>query len=58
MNLFMTIGVPGSGKTTWAHEKARELGNTVTISRDICVALCIMLVKVLADTNTPKRKKK
>ncbi|ADE34897.1 3' phosphatase and 5' polynucleotide kinase [Klebsiella phage KMI9] len=34
MNLFMTIGVPGSGKTTWAHEKARELGNTVTISRD------------------------
>lgn len=34
MNLFITVGVPGSGKTTWAKEKARQLGNTLTVSRD------------------------
>ncbi|AIK68007.1 polynucleotide kinase [Citrobacter phage Miller] len=34
MNLIITVGVPGSGKTTWAKEKAREMGNTLTVSRD------------------------
>lgn len=34
MNLIITVGVPGSGKTTWAYEKAKTMGNTLTISRD------------------------
>lgn len=58
MNLFMTIGVPGSGKLPG---RMRKPVNWVILLRYlamICVALCIMLVKVLADTNTPKRKKK
>lgn len=34
MNLFITVGVPRSGKSTWAREKARTLGNTLLFSRD------------------------
>lgn len=34
MNLSITVGVPGSGKSSWARERARQLGNTQTVSRD------------------------
>lgn len=34
MNLIITCGVPGSGKTTWAREKALSMGNTLLFSRD------------------------
>lgn len=34
MKLIITIGVPGSGKSTWAKEEATRLGNTLLVSRD------------------------
>lgn len=34
MKLIITVGVPGSGKTTWAQEESKRLGNTVLVSRD------------------------
>jgi predicted kinase len=30
----LTVGIPASGKTTWARKQARALGNTVIVSRD------------------------
>lgn len=34
MKLTITIGVPASGKTTWAHKTAKHEGNTRLVSRD------------------------
>lgn len=33
MNIFVTIGLPGSGKSAWAMQKAKD-ENTIIISRD------------------------
>jgi predicted kinase len=33
-NLYILIGLPGSGKTTWAKNKAKDDLRTVIISRD------------------------
>ena len=33
-NVTLTVGIPASGKTTWARKEARERGNTVIVSRD------------------------
>jgi len=34
MKLTITIGVAGSGKSTWAKEEAKQSGNTLLVSRD------------------------
>ncbi|QPI18025.1 3' phosphatase and 5' polynucleotide kinase [Pectobacterium phage POP12] len=34
MILTITVGVAGSGKTTYAHKRAKEQGNTIIVSRD------------------------
>jgi len=34
MKLYVTVGLPASGKSTWSKNKARENKNLVIINRD------------------------
>jgi tRNA uridine 5-carbamoylmethylation protein Kti12 len=33
-NLYLTIGLPGSGKSTWSKKKAQDEENTIIVNRD------------------------
>jgi predicted kinase len=34
MTVILTVGIPASGKTTWARQHVKEHGNTMIVSRD------------------------